>query len=179
MRGLGGLCRPPPKRKIRKKVFQRNEKKKKEKKKEKKERKKGTMNNVKLLHIKRAVFFQFFNTPVALKNLKKFWPSQEKVEMTPLLRINVRWVRYYTRHLHWRSEQIIKIMPYQVTRQFWTETLLYLYRLPDALVTKFNVFSFRMEPAYLRLLQLRPTNFAVAIWQRFSMSMVEDCRCLR
>ena len=29
-------------------------------------------------------FFQFFNSPVALKNLKKIWPSQKKVEMTPL-----------------------------------------------------------------------------------------------
>ena len=29
-------------------------------------------------------FFQVFNSPVALKNLKNFGP-QEKVEMTPLL----------------------------------------------------------------------------------------------
>ena len=35
--------------------------------KKKKERKKGTMNNVKLLHIK-CCFFQFLNSPVALKN---------------------------------------------------------------------------------------------------------------
>ena len=41
------------------------------------------MNNVKLLHI-RCCFFQFFNSPVALKNLKKFGPPQEKVEMTLL-----------------------------------------------------------------------------------------------
>ena len=41
------------------------------------------MNNVKLLlHIK-CCFFQFFNSPVALKNIKKIAP-QEKVEMTPL-----------------------------------------------------------------------------------------------
>ena len=40
------------------------------------------MNNVKLLHIK-CCFFQFFNSPVALKNKKKFGP-QEKVEMAPL-----------------------------------------------------------------------------------------------
>ena len=38
------------------------------------------MNNVKLLHIK-CCFFQFFNSPVALK---KNLPPQEKVEMTPL-----------------------------------------------------------------------------------------------
>ena len=34
------------------------------------------------------LFFQFFNSPVALKNNKKFCPPpppQEKVEMTPLL----------------------------------------------------------------------------------------------
>ena len=41
------------------------------------------MNSVKLLHIK-CCFFQFFNSPVALKNKNKFWPPQEKVEMTPL-----------------------------------------------------------------------------------------------
>ena len=41
------------------------------------------MNSVKLLHIK-CCFFQFFNSPVALKNKKKFWHPQEKVEMTPL-----------------------------------------------------------------------------------------------
>ena len=44
------------------------------------------MNNVKLLHIK-CCFFQFFNSPVALKNKKNFWPPQEKVEMTPLFTI--------------------------------------------------------------------------------------------
>ena len=77
--GWGGPS--PPKEKERKK----KRKKKKKKKEKKKERKKGTMNNVKLLHIK-CCFFQFFNSPVALKNLKKFWPPQEKVEMTPLMR---------------------------------------------------------------------------------------------
>ena len=41
------------------------------------------MNNVKLLHIK-CCFFQFFNSPVALKNKNFFWPLQEKIEMTPL-----------------------------------------------------------------------------------------------
>ena len=53
----------------------RKKKKEKREKKEKwrKKRKKGTMNNVKLLHIK-CCFFQFFNSPVALKNKKKFAP---------------------------------------------------------------------------------------------------------
>ena len=65
--GLGGR-RPQGKRKKGKK----KEKKKKEKKRrKKKQKKKGTMNNVKLLHIK-CCFFQFFNSPVALRNLKKF-----------------------------------------------------------------------------------------------------------
>ena len=49
-------------------------KKKKERKKEK--RKKGTMNNVKLLHIK-CCFFQFFKSPVAWKNFKKFAPKKK------------------------------------------------------------------------------------------------------
>ena len=55
---------PPPKEK---------EKKTKEIKKTKKERKKGTMKNVKLLHIK-CFFFQFSNSPVALKNNKNLAP---------------------------------------------------------------------------------------------------------
>ena len=56
------------------------EKEKKEKKEKKERKKKETMNNVKLLHIK-CCFLQFFNSPVALKNLKKIGPP-EKVEMT-------------------------------------------------------------------------------------------------
>ena len=78
-KGKGNLS-PRKKKKEKKK-----EKKKKEKKRRKrKERKKGTVNNVKLLHIK-CCFFQFFNSLVASKNLKKFRPPQEKVEMTPLI----------------------------------------------------------------------------------------------
>ena len=50
----GGWGPLPPRKKKKKK-----EKKKKEKKKKKKERKKGTMNNVKLLHIK-CCFFAIF-----------------------------------------------------------------------------------------------------------------------
>ena len=45
------------------------------------------MNSVKLLHIK-CCYFQFFNSSVALKNLKKVRPPR-KVEMTPLLQIAV------------------------------------------------------------------------------------------
>ena len=69
MRGLGGRCPPENKKEKRK------EKKKKKKKKKKKERKKGTMNNVKLLHIK-CCFFQFFNSPVALKIIKQIAPKK-------------------------------------------------------------------------------------------------------
>ena len=76
LRGLGGR-RPPGKRKK-----ERKKERKRKKEKKKKQRKKGTMNNVKLLHIK-CCFFQFCNSPVALKNFKKVGP-QEKVEMTPL-----------------------------------------------------------------------------------------------
>ena len=43
------------------------------------------MNNVKLLQMK-GCFFQFFNSPVALKKKFFFAPPQEKVEMTPLNR---------------------------------------------------------------------------------------------
>ena len=78
--GWGEGPSPPRKKKKRKK-----KEKKEEKRRKKKERKKGTsMNNVKLLHnIIKCCFFQFFNSPVALKDKKKFSP-QEKVEMTPL-----------------------------------------------------------------------------------------------
>ena len=82
--GLGGAVAPPRKKKKERK----KEKREKERKREK--RKKGTMNNVKLLHMK-CCFFQFFNSPVALKNTKIFLPPQEKVEMTPLLRIQKKY----------------------------------------------------------------------------------------
>ena len=74
-RGLGGR-RPQGKRK-----------------KDKKERKKeGNYEyNVKLLHnIIKCCFFQFFNSPVALKNKNKIWPPQEIVEKT-LLRTNTEY----------------------------------------------------------------------------------------
>ena len=74
--GLGGR-RPQRKKKKRKKKEEKEKKRKNERKKEG-----NYMNNVKLLHIK-CCFFQFFNSPVTLKNLKKIAP-QEKVEMTPL-----------------------------------------------------------------------------------------------
>ena len=87
--GWGG--RRPPRKKKKRKKKEKRKKREKERKKEGK-RKKGTINYVKLLHIK-CCFFQFFNCPMALKNKKKFWPPpQEKVEMTPLksgIKINV------------------------------------------------------------------------------------------
>ena len=71
--GLGGHRPPRKKKKERKKE-------KRERKREKREkRKKGTMNRVKLLHIK-CCFFQFFNSPVALKNKKKFGPPKKKLK---------------------------------------------------------------------------------------------------
>ena len=71
--------RPPPQGK-RKKEKKERKKEKREKKEEKREkRKKGTMNNVKLLNIK-YLFFQFFNSQLALKNIKKFWPPKKKLK---------------------------------------------------------------------------------------------------
>ena len=40
------------------------------------------MNNVKLLHTK-VLFFQFFNSPVALKNKKKCWPPRKSWNDAP------------------------------------------------------------------------------------------------
>ena len=70
LRGAGGPS--PPKEKEKRKKKEKKEKREKKERK-KKERKKGTVNNVKLLHIK-CCFFQFFNSPVALKNEKKICP---------------------------------------------------------------------------------------------------------
>ena len=81
--GWRAVAPPPPQEKGKRKKERKKEKReRKEKKREK--RKKGTMNSVKLLHIK-CCFFQFFNSPVAWKNKNKFCP-QEKVEMTPLVK---------------------------------------------------------------------------------------------
>ena len=80
LRELGGGL-SPPKEKEKKKKERNKEKKEKRGKKEEK-RKKGTINNVKLLHIK-CCFFQFFNSPVALKSLKKFWPPKKKLKWRP------------------------------------------------------------------------------------------------
>ena len=68
--GWGGH-RPPRKKKKRKK-----ERKKRKKRKKEEKRKKGTINKVKLLHIK-CCFYQFFNSPVALKNQKNFGPPRK------------------------------------------------------------------------------------------------------
>ena len=82
MRGAGGAVAPPPpqgkRKKEKKEEKKRKKREKREKERKKKERKKGTLNNVKLLPIK-CCFFQFFNSPAALKILKKFGPPQEKV----------------------------------------------------------------------------------------------------
>ena len=65
------------------------------------------MNDVKLLHIK-CCFFQFFNSPVALKNRKKICPPpQEKVEMTPLSTTN-NWAIHELRHTILRVQLSIK-----------------------------------------------------------------------
>ena len=72
--GLGGPSPPQGKRKKEKK----KEKKKKEKKREKKrKRKKGTMNDVKLLHIK-CCFFPIFQWSGGIKKSKIFLPPPRK-----------------------------------------------------------------------------------------------------
>ena len=78
--GGGGLGAALPKEKEKKK--KKKKRKKKEKKKKREKRKKGTMNNVELLHIK-CLFFQFFNSQVALKNKKKCWPPRKSWNDAP------------------------------------------------------------------------------------------------
>ena len=77
LRGLGAVAPPKEKRKKEKRTKKEKKEKKREKKKEKE--KKETINYVKLLHIK-CCFFQFFNSPVAMKNLKNFWPPKKKLK---------------------------------------------------------------------------------------------------
>ena len=74
--GMGAVAPPPPKEK----------EKRKKKKKEKKERKKKERRELWITsnyYIQSAVFFQFFNSPVALKNIKKFWPPKKKLKWRP------------------------------------------------------------------------------------------------
>ena len=78
LRGLGGHRSPRKKKKEKKQRKQR-----KKRKKEKNERK-GTMNNVKLLHIK-CCFFSNFSVVRWHWRIKKNSAPQEKVEMTPLV----------------------------------------------------------------------------------------------
>ena len=63
----GGAGGPSPPKEKEKRKKRKKKKKEKEKRKKREKRKKGTMKGVKLLHIK-CFFFQFFNSPVALKN---------------------------------------------------------------------------------------------------------------
>ena len=67
----GGWRPSPPRKKKKERKIEKREK--------KEERKKGTMNNVKLLHIK-CCFFQFFNSPVAFKIEIKFGPPKKKLK---------------------------------------------------------------------------------------------------
>ena len=81
MRGAGG--RRPPKEKEKKK--KKKEKKEKREKKKKERKKEGNYELRQITTYKVLFFFQFFNSPVALKNKKKFWLPQENIEMTLLI----------------------------------------------------------------------------------------------
>ena len=84
--GGGGWGERPSKEKEKKEKEKKKEKKKKERKEKKREkRKKGTMNSVKLLHIK-CCFFPIFQYSGGIEKYKKNFGPQEKVEMTPLPR---------------------------------------------------------------------------------------------
>ena len=65
---------PPPRKKKKRKETKKREK--------KKERTKGTINNVKLLHIK-CCFFQLFKSPIVLKIKIKIDPLQDKLKWRP------------------------------------------------------------------------------------------------
>ena len=81
--GLGGAVAPPPRKNKKEKKERKKGRKKRKKRRKMKERKKGTMNNVKLLHIK-CYFSNFSIFRWHWKIKKNFGPPQEKVEMTPL-----------------------------------------------------------------------------------------------
>ena len=78
LRGLG--VRRPPKEKEKKK--KEREKRGKKKKKRKKKRMELWITSNYYIYIK-CCFFQFFNSPVALKNLKKFCPPKKKLKWRP------------------------------------------------------------------------------------------------
>ena len=92
-----GRPSPPGKRKKRKE--------KKRKKRRKKERNEGTMNNVKLLHIK-CCFFQFFNSPVALKN-KKNSPPRKSWNDAPACSCWILLLNQTYKSFKWNSIRII------------------------------------------------------------------------
>ena len=107
-RHLGGWGRRSPKETEKKK--KRKEKKKKEKEKRKKrKRKKGTMNSVKLLHIK-CSFFQFLNSPVALKNKKNFGPSRKCWNDAPECSTNISELLKYFRFHYFDNNRNNKIL---------------------------------------------------------------------
>ena len=81
LRGAGG--RHPPSRKKKKRKKEEEKKKEKKEKKEKK-RKKGTMNNVKLLHIKGKGLF-FSNFSIVRWHWKKNCPPKKKLKWRPCL----------------------------------------------------------------------------------------------
>ena len=80
-RGAGGGRRPPQgKRKKEKKEEKKRKEKKREKKREKERRELWMTSNY---YIQSVVFFQFFNSPVALKNKKIFCPPKKKLKWRP------------------------------------------------------------------------------------------------
>ena len=97
--GLGDRRPPPPKEKEKKK-------KRKKKKKKRKKRKKGTMNSVKLLHIKCC----FSNFSIVRWHWKKKLAPQEKVEMTPLELVKefcIAYIVWFASKVIWYEEYLV------------------------------------------------------------------------
>ena len=74
---------PPPRKKKKRKKERKKEKKRKKREKEIKER--GELWTASNYCDMNDCFFQFFNNPVALKNLKKCWPPKKKLKWRPCL----------------------------------------------------------------------------------------------
>ena len=137
--GLGGPS-PPRKKKKRKKERKERKKEKRERKEKKREkRKKGTMNSVKLLHIK-CCFFQFFNSPLALKNKKKFASTKKKLKWRP-------WIKLKWNELNWiELNWIIRNIPTSPTIDW--------LRLPWLFLSQF-LHNFFIKPIGIRYYQSR------------------------
>ena len=87
--GWGAVAPPPPPKEKEKKKKERKKEKKEKKRKKEEKRKMGTINNVKILHIKCCFFFNFSIVRWHWKIKKFFGPPKKKLKWRPCGQINI------------------------------------------------------------------------------------------